>query len=162
MNMSMRGMQSSSRLHSWPTLVQYLHASPIPDSVLQQILLILVTCTSTLQSRHMTTVSIYGKSLSGWARISCSSTLKRQKTLFLVQKYKVKGAQLDSMKLKTTDQATNLDVINLNSLIKPHKITTITKSTYYHLKNIVRLKGFLSKQDTEKHLHICFLYVTLL
>ncbi len=35
--------------------------------------------------------------------------------------------------------------LNFNSHIK-----TITKSAYYHLENIAGIKGFLSKQNTEK------------
>lgn len=62
-------------------------------------------------------------------------------------------SQLDSMTLKATNQARNLGVVmdsdlNLNSHIK-----TITKSAYFHLKNIAQIKGFLSKQDMEKLVH---------
>ena len=63
--------------------------------------------------------------------------------------------QLASMTLKTADQARNLGVdmdsdLNVNSHIK-----AIAKSAYYHLKNIARIQGFLSKQDTEKRVHAC-------
>lgn len=37
---------------------------------------------------------------------------------------------------------------NFNSHIK-----TITRSAYYHLKNIARIKGCLSKEDTDKFVH---------
>ena len=52
--------------------------------------------------------------------------------------------------LKTTNQARNLSVVmdsdpNFNSQIK-----TITKSAYYHLKNISRIKGLMSQQDLGK------------
>ena len=62
------------------------------------------------------------------------------------------SAQLQSVMLKTTNQARNLGVVmdsdlNLNSHIK-----TITKSAYYHLKNISRVKGLMSQQDFVKTL----------
>ncbi|CAJ1082756.1 hypothetical protein KUCAC02_009465 [Xyrichtys novacula] len=62
-------------------------------------------------------------------------------------------AQLQSIMLKSTNQARNLGVVmdsdlNLNSHIK-----TITKSAYYHLKNISRVKGLMTQQDLEKLVH---------
>ena len=63
------------------------------------------------------------------------------------------SAHLGSMSLTATNQARNLGVIidsdlNLNSHLK-----FITKSAYYHLKNIARIKGFLSQQELEKLIH---------
>ncbi|XP_068571421.1 uncharacterized protein [Cebidichthys violaceus] len=63
------------------------------------------------------------------------------------------SAQLQSLMLKTTNKARNLGVfmdsdLNLNSHIK-----TITKSAYYHLKNISRIRGLMSQQDLEKLVH---------
>lgn len=60
------------------------------------------------------------------------------------------SAQLQSVKLRTTNQTKNLGVVmdldlHLNSNIKANP-----KSAYYHLKNIVRIKGCMSQQDLEK------------
>lgn len=59
-------------------------------------------------------------------------------------------SQLNSMTLKATDQARNLGVVMDSDLNFNSHIKTITKSAYFHLKNIARIKGFLSKQDMEK------------
>ena len=63
------------------------------------------------------------------------------------------STHLQSTMLKTTDKARNLGVVmdsdlNFNSHINP-----ITKSAYYHLKNISRVKGLMSQQDLEKLFH---------
>ena len=63
------------------------------------------------------------------------------------------SAHLDSMSLKATNQARNLGVIIDSDLNFNNHLKAITKSAYYHLKNIARIKGFLSKQDTEKLVH---------
>ena len=63
------------------------------------------------------------------------------------------SAYLDSMSLKATNQARNLGVIIDSDLNFNNHLKAITKSAYYHLKNIARIKGFLSKQDTEKLVH---------
>lgn len=63
------------------------------------------------------------------------------------------SAQLDSIALKTTDKARNLGVVMDSDLNFNSHIKTITRSAYYHLKNIARIKGFLSKEDTEKLVH---------
>lgn len=60
------------------------------------------------------------------------------------------SAYLDSMTLKSTNHTRNLGVIMDSDLNFNSHIKTITKSAYYHLTNIARIKGFLSKQDTEK------------
>ena len=62
-------------------------------------------------------------------------------------------AHLESMTLKPTNQARNLGVVLDSDLNFNSHIKTITKSAYYHLKNIARIKGFLSKEDTEKLVH---------
>ena len=54
------------------------------------------------------------------------------------------------MTLKPTNQARNLGVVLDSDLNFNSHIKTITKSAYYHLKNIARIKGFLSEEDTEK------------
>ncbi|MDG2555425.1 reverse transcriptase domain-containing protein, partial [Vibrio parahaemolyticus] len=63
------------------------------------------------------------------------------------------SAHLDAMTLKPTNQARNLGVVLDSDLNFNSHIKTITKSAYYHLKNIARIKEFLSKQDTEKLVH---------
>ncbi|MDF4331524.1 hypothetical protein P3396_23550, partial [Vibrio parahaemolyticus] len=57
------------------------------------------------------------------------------------------------MTLKPTNQARNLGVVLDSDLNFSSHIKTITKSAYYHLKNIARIKELLSKQDTEKLVH---------
>ena len=52
--------------------------------------------------------------------------------------------------LKTTNQARNLGVVMDSDLNFSSHIKTITKSAYYHLKNISRVKGLMSQQDLEK------------
>lgn len=63
------------------------------------------------------------------------------------------SAYFDSMTLKSTNHARNLGVIMDSDLNFNIHIKTITKSASYHLRNIARIKGFLSKQDTEKLVH---------
>ena len=57
---------------------------------------------------------------------------------------------LESMTLKPTNQARNLGVVLDSDLNFNSHIKTITKSAYYHLKNILRINGFLPKEGTEK------------
>ena len=59
------------------------------------------------------------------------------------------SAHLGSMSLT----ATNLGVIIDSDLNFNNHLKLITKSANYHLKNIARIKGFLSKQDMEKLIH---------
>lgn len=63
------------------------------------------------------------------------------------------STQLQSVMLKTTDQARNLGVVMDSDLNLNNHMKTITKSAYYHLKNISRIKGLMSKQDLEKCVH---------
>lgn len=60
------------------------------------------------------------------------------------------SAHLGSMSLTNTNQARNLSVIIDSDLNFNSHLKFITKSAYYHLKNIARIKGLLSKQDMEK------------
>ena len=60
------------------------------------------------------------------------------------------SAQLQSVMLETTDQAGNLGVIMDSHLNFSSHTKTITKSAYYHLKNISRIRGLMSRQDLEK------------
>ena len=64
------------------------------------------------------------------------------------------SAQLQSVMLKTSNQARNLGVIMDSDLNFNSHIKTIIKSAYYHLKNISRIKGLMSQQDLEKLLHV--------
>ncbi|KAK0141171.1 hypothetical protein N1851_021853 [Merluccius polli] len=60
---------------------------------------------------------------------------------------------LESLSLKTRDQVRNLGVlIDSDSTFSSH-IKSITKTAFYHLKNISRVKGFLSQTDQEKLIH---------
>ena len=63
------------------------------------------------------------------------------------------SAHLNSMSLTSTDKARNLGVIIDSDLKFNNHLKLITKSAYYHLKNIARIKGFLSKEDMEKLVH---------
>lgn len=63
------------------------------------------------------------------------------------------STQLQSVMLKTTDQARNLGVVMDSDLNLNNHMKTITKSAYYHLKNTSRIKGLMSKQDLEKCVH---------
>ena len=60
------------------------------------------------------------------------------------------SAQLQPVTLKTTNQACNLSVIMDSDLNFSSHTKTITKSAYYHLKNISRVRGLMSVQDLEK------------
>ena len=63
------------------------------------------------------------------------------------------SAQLQSLMLKSTNQAINLDVFMVSKLNLNSHIKKITKSAYYHLTNISRITGFMSQQDLEKLVH---------
>ena len=83
--------------------------------------------------------------------------LNRDKTEIVVfgakeERLKV-SAQLQSAMLKTTDQARNLGVIMDSDMKFISHTKQITKSAYYHLKNISRIKGLMSQQDLEKLVH---------
>ena len=58
--------------------------------------------------------------------------------------------QLQSIMLKTTNQARNLGEVIASNLNFSSHIKTITKSAYYHLKNISRIKGIMFQQDLKK------------
>ena len=49
--------------------------------------------------------------------------------------------------VKSTHQARNLGVVIDSDLNFKKHIQSITKSAYYHLKNISRIKGLMSQQD---------------
>ena len=52
--------------------------------------------------------------------------------------------------LETTDQARNPGAIMESDMNFSSHIKTVTKSAYYHLKNISRIRGPMSRQDLEK------------
>ena len=56
-------------------------------------------------------------------------------------------AQLKSVMFESTHQARNLEVVIDSDLNFKKHIKSITKSAYYHLKNISRIKGLMSQQD---------------
>lgn len=53
------------------------------------------------------------------------------------------SVHLESMTLKTTNQATNLGVVKDSDLNFNSHIETITKSADYRLKNIAIIRGFM-------------------
>lgn len=63
------------------------------------------------------------------------------------------SAYLKTLSLQTTNQARNLGVILDADLHFENQINLLTKSAYYHLKNIARIRGLLSKPDLEKLIH---------
>uniref|UniRef100_A0A672SSK0 Reverse transcriptase domain-containing protein n=1 Tax=Sinocyclocheilus grahami TaxID=75366 RepID=A0A672SSK0_SINGR len=63
------------------------------------------------------------------------------------------NAYLDSRGLTTKNQVRNLGVILETDLSFSSHVKAVTKSAYYHLKNIARIRGFVSSQDLEKLVH---------
>ena len=55
--------------------------------------------------------------------------------------------------LKITNRARNLGVVMDSDLNTNSHFKTSTKSAFYHLKNISRIKGLMSQQDLEKLVH---------
>ena len=60
---------------------------------------------------------------------------------------------LESLSLKTRDQVRNLGVLIDSDLTFSSHIKSITKTAFYQLKNISRVKGFMSQTDQEKLIH---------
>ncbi len=63
------------------------------------------------------------------------------------------SAQLQSVMLKTTDQARDLGVVMDSDLDLNSYIKTITKSAYYHLKDISGTKRLMSQRDLKELVH---------
>lgn len=61
--------------------------------------------------------------------------------------------QLKLVQLETTDQARNFGVIMDSDLNLQGHIKVITKSAFYHLRNISRIKGLMTQGDLEKLIH---------
>ncbi len=66
---------------------------------------------------------------------------------------KVKRRYLDSRGQTTKNQVRNLGVILETDLSFSSHVKAVTKSAYYHLKNIARIRCFVSSQDLEKLVH---------
>ncbi len=63
------------------------------------------------------------------------------------------NAYLDSRGQTTKNQVRNLGVIlKIDLSFSSHRVKAVTKA-YYHLKNIARIRSFVSSQDLEKHVH---------
>ncbi len=63
------------------------------------------------------------------------------------------NANHDSRGQTTKNQVRNLGVILETDLSFSSHVKAVTKSAYYHLKNIARIRGFVSSQDLEKLVH---------
>ncbi len=63
------------------------------------------------------------------------------------------NAYLDSRGQTTKNQVRNLGVILETDLSFSSHVKAVTKSTYYHLKNIARIRCFVSSHDLEKLVH---------
>ena len=62
--------------------------------------------------------------------------------------------RLESLSLKTRDQVRNLGVLIDSDFTFSSHIKSITKTIFfYQLKNISRVKGFMSQTDQEKLIH---------
>ena len=63
------------------------------------------------------------------------------------------SSHLESLSLKPTNQVRNLGVIMDSDLNFNSHIKSIISAAFYHLKNIARIKGILSKADLERLIH---------
>ncbi len=63
------------------------------------------------------------------------------------------NAYLDSRGQTTKNQVRNLGVILETDLSFSSHVKAVTKSAYYHLKNIARIRCFVSSDDLEKLVH---------
>ncbi len=63
------------------------------------------------------------------------------------------NAYLDSRGQTTKNQVRNLGVILETDLSFSSHVKAVTKSAYYHLKNIAKIRCFVSSQDLEKLVH---------
>ncbi len=63
------------------------------------------------------------------------------------------NAYLDSRGQTTKNQVKNLGVILETDLSFSRHVKAVTKSAYYRLKNIARIRSFVSSQDLEKLVH---------
>lgn len=63
------------------------------------------------------------------------------------------SSHLQSLSLKPTNQVRNLGVIMDSDLNFNSHIKSITSAAFYHLKNIAKIKGIVSKPDLERLIH---------
>ncbi len=63
------------------------------------------------------------------------------------------NAYFDSRGQTTKNQVKNLGVVLETDLSFSCHVKPVTKSAYYHLKNIARIRCFVSSQDLEKLVH---------
>ncbi len=63
------------------------------------------------------------------------------------------NAYLDFSGQTTKNQVRNLGVILVTDLSFSSHVKAVTKSAYYHLKNIASIRCFVSSQDLEKLVH---------
>ncbi len=62
--------------------------------------------------------------------------------------------------VKTKNQVKNIGVILETDLSFSSHVKAVTKSAYYHLKNIARIRCFVSSQDSEKLVHALFMFIS--
>ena len=63
------------------------------------------------------------------------------------------SAHLKTQEIDTKCQVKNLGVILDSDLNFENHIKNITKTSFYHLRNIAKVKPFLSQADTERLMH---------
>ena len=61
--------------------------------------------------------------------------------------------KLETLALKPSDKVKNLGVVFDSNLTFEHHIKHITKNGFYHLKNIAKVRPFLSRANTETLIH---------
>ncbi len=90
--------------------------------------------------------------------------LNKEKTEVIAfgNKYEVLkvNAYLDSRGQTTKNQVKNIGVILETDLSFSSHVKAVTKSAYYHLKNIARIRCFVSSQDLEKLVHALFMFIS--
>lgn len=83
--------------------------------------------------------------------------LNRDKTEVIVfgnqEKRVTVSKHLESLSVETKDQVRNLGVLIDSDLTFNSHIKSVTKTAFYQLKNISRIKGFMSQIDQEKLIH---------
>ncbi len=83
--------------------------------------------------------------------------LNKDKTKILVISNDVRrgsiASHLDSLSLKNSNQAKNLGIIFDSDLSFKKHISIVTKTAYYHLRNIYKVRDILSSSDSEKLVH---------